>query len=80
MGLIKKKLILTNMDNKISDSSIRLREMIEKAIEDHKITRDEYDKIIHIATEDGHIDRHEQALLSELQQMIEDKMVKFVMK
>lgn len=68
------------MENKISDSSIRLREMIEKAIEDHKITRDEYDKIIHIATEDGHIDRHEQALLSELQQMIEDKMVKFVMK
>jgi tellurite resistance protein len=51
--------------------------MIEKAIEDHKITRDEYDKIINIATEDGYIDRHEQALLSELQQMIEDKQVKF---
>ena len=68
------------MENKVSDSSIRLREMIEKAIEDHEITRDEYDKIIHIATEDGHIDRHEQALLSELQQMIEDKMVKFVIK
>jgi tellurite resistance protein len=66
--------------DKISDSSIRLREMIEKAIEDHKITRDEYDKIIYIATEDGVIDRHEQALLRELQQMIEDKMVKFVMK
>jgi len=68
------------MDNKISESSLRLREMIEKAIEDHVITRDEYDKIIHIATEDGVIDRHEKALLSELQQMIEDKMVKFVMK
>lgn len=68
------------MDNKVSDSSLRLREMIEKAIEDHKITRDEYDKIIYIATEDGVIDRHEQALLSELQQMIEDKMVKFVIK
>lgn len=68
------------MDNKISDSSIRLREMIEKAIEDHKITRDEYDKIINIATEDGYIDRHEQVLLSELQQMIEDRVVKFVMK
>jgi len=68
------------MDNNISESSVRLREMIEKAIEDHVITRDEYDKIIHIATEDGVIDRHERALLSELQQMIEDKMVKFVMK
>ena len=65
------------MDNKISDSSIRLREIIEKAIEDHKITRDEYDKIINIATEDGYIDRHEQALLRELQQMIEDKLVKW---
>ena len=65
------------MENKVSDSSIRLREMIEKAIEDHVITREEYDKIIHIATEDGVIDRHEQALLSQLQQMIEDKMVRF---
>lgn len=68
------------MADKLSDSLIRLREMIEKAIEDHVITREEYDKIIHIATEDGHIDRHEQALLSELQQMIENGMVKFVMK
>jgi len=65
------------MENKISESSIRLREMIEKVIEDHKITREEYDKIIHIATEDGVIDRHEKALLSQLQQMIEDKVVKW---
>ncbi len=68
------------MENNISDSAIRLREMIEKAIEDHKITRDEYDKIINIASEDGIIDRHEHALLSELQQMIEDRAVKFVIK
>lgn len=64
----------------ISNSSLRLKEMIEKAIEDHVITREEYDQIIHLATEDGHIDRHEKALLSELQQMIEDKMVKFAKK
>jgi predicted house-cleaning noncanonical NTP pyrophosphatase (MazG superfamily) len=68
------------MDEKISESSLEMREMIEKAIEDHIITRDEYDKIIHIATKDGYLDRHEQALLRELQQMIEDKVVKFVMK
>ena len=68
------------MEHKVSDSSIRLREMIEKAIEDHVITREEYDKIIHIATEDGVIDRHEQALLSQLQQMIEEKEVRFVLK
>uniref|UniRef100_UPI003216E99A hypothetical protein n=1 Tax=uncultured Draconibacterium sp. TaxID=1573823 RepID=UPI003216E99A len=66
------------MTDQVSESSIRLRAMIEKAIEDHKITRDEYDKILNIATEDGYIDRHEQALLSELQQMIEDKQVRFV--
>jgi tellurite resistance protein len=66
------------MPRKVSESSIRLKKMIEKAIEDHKITRDEYDQIINIATEDGHIDPDEQALLRELQQMIEDKMVRFV--
>jgi isocitrate/isopropylmalate dehydrogenase len=54
-----------------------LREMIEKAIEDHVITREEYDKIINIATEDGKIDRHEQALLAELQNMLQDGSVKF---
>ena len=66
------------MNEEVSESSIRLKEMIEKAIEDHKITRDEYNKILHIATDDGYIDRHEKALLSQLQQMIEDRLVKFV--
>lgn len=66
------------MNEEVSESAIRLRAMIEKAIEDHKITRDEYDKILNIATEDGYIDRHEQTLLSQLQQMIEDRVVKFV--
>jgi tellurite resistance protein len=55
----------------------RLREIIEKAIEDHVITHQEYDMIIHIATEDGHIDQHEQALLTELQKMLQDGSVKF---
>ncbi|WP_297098802.1 hypothetical protein [uncultured Draconibacterium sp.] len=66
------------MKEEVSESSIRLKAMIEKAIEDHKITRDEYDKILNIAAEDGYIDRHEQVLLSQLQQMIEDRVVKFV--
>lgn len=68
------------MVEKISDSAGRLREMIEKAIDDHIITRDEYDKIFYIATEDGHIDKHEQALLRQLQEMIEDGSVKFARK
>jgi CBS domain containing-hemolysin-like protein len=62
----------------LSSSAENLRKLIEKAIEDHKITREEYDNIINMATEDGHIDSQEQALLSELQDMIENKMVKFV--
>ena len=63
---------------KVSESGNKLKKMIEKAIEDHKITRDEYDMILHIATEDGHIDKHEQILLNQLQEMIGNKMVKFV--
>ncbi|MFZ5430864.1 MAG: hypothetical protein ACOZDD_11575 [Bacteroidota bacterium] len=55
----------------------RLREIIEKAIEDHVITHEEYDYIISAATEDGIIDAHEQALLSELQDMLQDGSVKF---
>jgi len=62
----------------ISESSARLKEMIIKAIEDHKITRDEYDNIIHLASEDGIIDSHEKALLAQLQDMIENKTVYFV--
>ncbi len=57
-------------------SSHKLRSKIEKAIEDHVLTREEYDEIIHLATEDGHIDKVEQALLHQLQDMIEDKTVK----
>lgn len=64
----------------LSSSAQRLKAAILKAIEDHKITREEYDEIINIATEDGHIDSQEQALLSELQNMIEDKSVKFAKK
>jgi tellurite resistance protein len=63
-----------------SESAHRLKEMINKAIEDHEITRDEYDQIISIAMEDGHIDSQERALLSELQDMIENRMVRLVSK
>lgn len=66
------------MVNNVSESSLKIRELIEKAIEDHKISRNDYDQILNLATEDGFIDLHEQALLRELQQMIEGKDVKFV--
>jgi len=62
----------------ISESAARLKKKIEKAIDDHQITRDELDGILAIATEDSHIDRQEQALLDQLQEMIETKVVKIV--
>lgn len=64
----------------LSESGERLRRVINKAIEDHIITPEEYDEIINISMEDGHIDPQEQALLSQLQQMIENKEVKFAKK
>lgn len=64
---------------KYSESAGRARKMIEKAIEDHKITRAEMDTILNIVSEDGHIDPQEQALLNQLQEMIEDRSVKFVL-
>jgi len=61
-----------------NESTEKLRRMIEKAIDDNELTRAEMDMIMHIATEDGHIDRQEQILLDQLQDMIENKMVKIV--
>jgi len=61
-----------------SKSAARLKAMIEKAIEDHQITRAEMDTIMAIATEDSHIDPQEQALLNQLQEMIENKLVKII--
>jgi hypothetical protein len=52
--------------------------MIDKAIEDHEITRAEMDQILAIATEDNHIDPQEQSLLMQLQEMIENKQIKMV--
>jgi len=60
----------------ISNSASKLKELIEKAIDDHKITQQEYDQIIHLASEDGHIDAQESALLATLHDLIESKTVK----
>jgi uncharacterized membrane protein YebE (DUF533 family) len=61
-----------------SESAARLKAMIEKAIADHHISRAEMDSILAIATEDSHIDPQEQALLDQLQDMIENKTVKVI--
>ena len=65
---------------RISNSSKKLKELIIKAIEDHKLTREEYETIINLATEDEIVDRHEQILLEQLQDMIANRSVKFVAK
>ncbi len=62
----------------LSQSAQRLKEIIEKAIDDHAITRSEMDMIMMTASEDHHIDRHEQALLDQLHDMIENKSVKVI--
>jgi uncharacterized membrane protein YebE (DUF533 family) len=64
----------------VSKDAEKLKKMIKKAIEDHVITREEYDMMLHIATRDGHIDSQERALLAELQDMIDDRLIKFVKK
>jgi len=63
---------------KLSSGAKNLRILLEKAIEDHKISKAEYDLIIIQATEDGNIDSQEQALLRELHEMIADKTIKLV--
>jgi hypothetical protein len=63
---------------KISSEANKLRHIIEKAMDDQKITKSEYDKIIHQAIDDGNIDRQELVLLREFQEMIANKTIKLV--
>ena len=62
----------------LSRSAADLRVMIEKAIEDHQLTRAEMDMIIHVATRDGQVDSQEYALLEQLNTMIDNREVKIV--
>jgi hypothetical protein len=63
---------------KPSKSSVKLAEMINKAITDCEITSSEYDAIMKVANEDQHIDRQEQKLLSQLQALMANGTVKRV--
>jgi tellurite resistance protein len=62
----------------LSHDANNLRNLIEHAIKDQEITRDEYEHIIHMATADGYVDPQERELLRQLQEMIEDKTIKLV--
>jgi hypothetical protein len=62
----------------ISREANKLRNLIENAIKDHQITREEYEQIVHMATEDGYVDTQERELLRQLREMIEDRTIKLV--
>lgn len=68
------------MDNNknISASALKIKETIEVAVKSGKISRKDYDGIMHIATMDNHIDPHEKALLTQLYDLIEDKTIVIV--
>lgn len=63
---------------KVSESSKKIRAILEKAIEAHQISRDDYDTILHLATDDAYVDPSERVLLRHLNEMIEDKSIKVV--
>ena len=60
---------------KLTKSGQKLADVIKKAIEDSVITMDEYEEIMSIASQDSHIDRHERALLKQLNALIAEKIV-----
>jgi hypothetical protein len=63
---------------KPSKSSVKLADMINKAIADCEITSAEYDAIMEIANEDQHIDPQEQKLLNQLQSLLANGTIKRV--
>jgi hypothetical protein len=62
----------------LSKNANDLRKLIEKAIHDLQISRDEYEQIVHMATGDGYIDPQERELLRQLREMIEDKTIRLI--
>ncbi|PLX84063.1 MAG: hypothetical protein C0614_05325 [Desulfuromonas sp.] len=60
----------------MASESDKLREMINKAIEDGLVTNKEYNQILAQAAADGREDFEERALLANLQEMIANGTVK----
>ncbi len=61
-----------------TDSSRKLAQRIQAAIEDHELTQREYDEILAIVHEDHVIDPQEKALMGELMHLLENGSVKLV--
>jgi len=52
-----------------------LADVIRKAIEDSVITITEYEEIMSVASQDGILDKHEEALLRQLNGLIANKTI-----
>jgi hypothetical protein len=63
---------------KLTKSGLELKEVIEKAIKNQVITNSEYEEIMRVASKDGMVDDHEQRLLSQLQNLLENGTVERV--
>ena len=61
-----------------SEEAGKVSQMIKKAIRDCEVSTSEYNEILKMAGEDGHIDDQEQALLSQLQQLLANGTIKRV--
>jgi uncharacterized membrane protein YebE (DUF533 family) len=57
------------------ETGAKLAAMINKAIEDGKLTNTEYERILAVANADGVIDAQERQLLGQLQEMLANKTV-----
>lgn len=63
---------------KPSQSATSLKELINHAIFDLEVTQAEYQQIINLAQDDGIIDKEEQALLTQFQEMLSNGTIKRV--
>lgn len=59
-------------------SATNLKELINNAIQDLEITPEEYHQIMDAAHDDGHLDKEEQALLSQFHAMLSNGTIKRV--
>ena len=62
----------------IHSSAQRINEIVKEAIAKHEITHREYEQILSIADEDGHIDPMERAAIANLRDLIDDRTVRIV--
>jgi hypothetical protein len=61
----------------VTKSGKKLAEAIEKAIADSEITLTEYEEIMSVAARDDAVDKHEKALLKQLNALIANKTITF---